>query len=429
MLFSDITIINENFEAEYNRYVLIKDDKISYIGDEKPQEGYSREYNGKGRLLMSGFFNGHGHSPMSLMRGYGENMALQDWLTKKIFPFEDHLDSKAVYWATMMTMAESLRYGIISTSDMYYFCEDMAGAVIESGAKSNISRSVTNPMGQDVSRLASFAEMKSFYNNFHNAAEGRIKVDMSLHAEYTSNPETAVALADYARSLDDTVMHIHVSETELEHRECIQRHGLTPAAYLEKMGLFDVPAIAAHCVYSDDSDLEIFRNRGVTVATNPVSNMKLASGICDVNKILEKGINLSIGTDSVASNNSLDFMEEMKVMSIGCKVHTGDPTAVTPQQTLRAATYGGAKAQGRKDSGKLKVGFKADLIVVDISQANMHPVHNIINNLVYSGSGKDVIMTMVDGKVLYDNGEYTTIDFEKTVYETKRATEKIIERL
>lgn len=429
MLFKNITILNGDMAIENNQYVLVKDDKVAYIGSEKPADGYSREYDGKGKLLMSGFFNGHGHSPMTLMRGYGENMALQDWLFKKIFPFEDQLDSNAVYWGTMMAMAESLRYGIVSTSDMYYFCEDMAEAVAESGAKANISRSITNPMGSPVSELASFEEMKRFYEGFHNTASGRIKVDMSLHAEYTSNPETAKALADYARSLDDTIMHIHVSETRSEHEECIQRHGLTPAAYLEKMGLFDVPAIAAHCVYSDDNDLDIFKAKGVTVATNPVSNMKLASGICDVQKIMDKGINLAIGTDSVASNNSLDFMEEMKVMTIGCKVHTGDPKAVTPTDALRAATVGGAKAQGRTDSGVLKEGMKADLIVIDISQANMHPVHNLINNLVYSCSGKDVVMTMVDGKVLYDNGEYTTIDLEKTIYETSKATQKILERL
>lgn len=429
MLFKNITIINDKFEIEKNKYVLISGDKVGYIGDTKPEMKYSREYDGSGKLLMSGFFNGHGHSPMALMRGYGENLSLQDWLFTKIFPFEDQLDSNAVYWATMLTMAESIRYGIVSTSDMYYFCEDMARAVIESGAKANISRSITNPMGLPISELTSFEEMKRFYNGYHNAADGRIKVDMSLHAEYTSNPETAMALAEYAKSLDDTIMHIHVSETKLEHDECIERHGLTPAAYLEKMGLFDVPAIAAHCVYSDDNDLDIFKSRGVTVATNPVSNMKLASGICDVSKIIDKGINLSIGTDSVASNNSLDFMEEMKVMTIGCKAKTGDPTAITPTDALRAATAGGAKAQGRSDSGVLKEGSKADLIVVDISQPNMHPVHNLINNIVYSCSGKDVVMTMADGKVLYDNGEYTTIDIEKAVFEAQHATEKILERL
>ncbi|MEE0772710.1 MAG: amidohydrolase [Anaerovoracaceae bacterium] len=429
MLFSNITILNDKMQTEQNKYVLVSGDRIAYIGDDKPDTGYLREYDGEGKLLMCGFYNGHGHSPMSLMRGYGENMALQDWLFKKIFPFEDKLDSEAVYWGTMLSMAESLRYGIVSTSDMYYFCDDMAHAVMESGAKANISRSVTNPTGMAVSELVSFREMKSFYDNFHNKADGRIKVDMSLHAEYTSNPETAMALAEYACSLDETIMHIHVSETSSEHEECIKRHGLTPAAYLEKMGLFDVPAIAAHCVYSDEDDLDIFKAKGVTVASNPVSNMKLASGICDIQRIIDKGINLSIGTDSVASNNSLDFMEEMKVMAIGCKISAGDPAAGRPEDILRAATAGGAKAQGRMDCGILREGNKADLIVLDISQANMHPVHSIVNNLVYSCSGKDVVLTMVDGKVLYDDGEYTTIDVEKTIYQAELSTKKILERL
>lgn len=432
ILFSNITILDENLEVKEGQYVSVTDDKISYIGSDAPegQKGECcRKIDGRGKLLMSGFFNAHAHSPMTLMRGYGENMVLQDWLQKKIFPFEDRLYPEAVYWGTLLAMAESIRYGIVSTSDMYYFCDDMARAVIESGAKANISRSIANPAGIDVDKLEGFGEMKAFYKEFNGAEEGRIKVDMSLHAEYTSNPKTAMALADYARSLKDVVMHVHVSETELEHRECIQRHGLTPAAYLEKTGIFDVPAIAAHCVYSDDDDLEIFKAKGVTVATNPVSNMKLASGICDVSRILDKGINLAIGTDSVASNNSLDFIQEIKTMAIGCKIAAKDPTAVKPVEALRAATAGGAKAQGRNDTGLLKVGNKADLIVLDISGANMHPVHNLINNLVYSSSGSDVIMTLADGKVLYEDGEYTTIDIEKTIWQAEHATSKILERL
>lgn len=429
MLFKNIAILNENFEIEKERYVLVKGDKIVYIGDVIPEESYTREYDGKGKLLMSAFFNAHAHSPMTLLRGYGENMNLQQWLFDKIFPFEDQLDSNAVYWGTMLAMAESLKYGIVSSSDMYYFCDDMARAVIESGAKANISRSITNPMGADPKTLESMKEMKDFYRDFHGAADGRIKVDMSLHAEYTSNPETARALAEYTKTLDDTIMHVHLSETELEHRECIERHGMTPAEYMADTGLFDVPSIAAHCVYCTDEDLDIMKEKGVTVATNPVSNMKLASGVCNVSKVLEKGINLAIGTDSVASNNSLNMIEEMKMMAIGTKVYYKDPTLVMPIDAIRAATVGGALAQRRADSGALKVGNKADLIVIDISGPNMYPVHNFINNLLYSSSGSDIVMTMSDGKVLYENGVYTTIDIEKTIYNVEKATQKILERL
>ena len=224
-------------------------------------------------------------------------------------------------------------------------------------------------------------------------------------------------------------MHVHLSETKLEHEECKQRHGMTPAAYMEKMGLFDVPALAAHCVYAEDDDLDIFRAKGVTVAANPVSNMKLASGVCNASKVIDKGVNLAIGTDSVASNNSLNFIEEMKTLAISSKVYYADPTLITPKDALRAATSGGAMAQGRTDSGILKVGNKADLIVLDISGPNMHPVHSLINNIVYSCSGGDVMMTMVDGNVLYENGIYSLIDIEKTVYEVEKATQRILERL
>ena len=429
MLFKNITMLNENLDVEKERYVLVKGDRIAYIGDKPPAEPCGREYDGRGKLLMSGFFNAHAHSPMTLMRGYGENLALQDWLTKKIFPFEDKLDSNAVYWGTMLAMAESLKFGIVSTSDMYYFCEDMAEAVAECGAKSNISRSVTNITGEDPQTLTSMKENTDFYNKYHNTADGRIRVDMSLHGEYTSDARTARVLADCARDAGDVIMHVHLSETKLEHEECKQRHGMTPAAYMEKMGLFDVPALAAHCVYAEDDDMDIFRAKGVTVATNPVSNMKLASGVCNASKVIDKGVNLAIGTDSVASNNRLNFIEEMKTLAISSKVYYADPTLIKPKDALRAATSGGAMAQGRTDSGILKVGNKADLIVLDISGPNMHPVHSLINNIVYSCSGGEVIMTMVDGNVLYENGIYSLIDIEKTVYEVEKATQRILERL
>lgn len=429
MLFKNITVIDDGFHVLSDAFVATEGDKISYVGTQRPAGEYGREYDGRGKLLMSGFINAHAHSPMTLMRGYGENLKLQDWLTGKIFPFEEHLDSNAVYWGTMLAVAESLQYGIVSTSDMYYFCDAMVRAVADSGTKANISRSLTNFTGAPAKSMQSYREMKALYRSSHNAENGRIKIDLSLHAEYTSDPQTAGALAEYAKEIQDTVMHIHVSETAAEQMECIARHGMTPAAYLAEVGLFDVPALAAHCVYSTDEDLEIFRDKGVTVATNPISNMKLASGICDAARVLDRGIGLAIGTDSVASNNSLDFFEEMKVMAIGNKVSVSDPEVMTPRQVLAAATAGGAKAQRRDDCGSIRAGNRADIIVLDISVPNMHPVHDMINNLVYSCSGRSVVMTMVDGRVLYENGEFHTIDIEKTVYEAEKATDNILRKL
>lgn len=428
MLFKNITILDDQFKIRENMYVGTVEDKITYISNESPKENFGRVYDGRNKLLMSGFFNTHAHSPMSLLRGYGENMALQDWLTKRIFPFEDKLTGEAVYWGTLLAMAESIRYGIVSTTDMYYFAEDMIRAIDESGTKNNISRSITCFSDADLWELESAMEMKDIYERYNDTSNGRIKVDMSIHAEYTSNPKIVRQMAEYTKKIGAN-MHVHLSETQTEHEECKQRHGKTPAEYFNSLGLFDTPTTAAHCVWLEPSDYGVLREKGVTVACNPVSNMKLASGICNVPELLRQGINVSLGTDSVASNNSLNFIEEIKFFALASKAGFKDPTAVTPVQALRAATVSGAKTQGRTDCGLIKVGNKADLIVLDISGPNMYPVHDMINNLVYSASGSDVIMTVADGKILYENGEYKTIDIEKTVFEADRMTKKILKQL
>lgn len=429
MLFKNITILDENFEIKENMYVGVQGNRIDYIGKDMPEKGYGDIYNGTAKLLMPGFYNSHGHSPMSLMRGYGENMVLQDWLNKRIFPFEDKLDGNAVYWGTLLTMAESLRFGIVSTSDMYYFIDEMAGASIDSGAKNNISRSIVHFDDTPMWEMPSMQEMKKSFESYHNAEDQRIKIDVSIHAEYTSDEAAVKAVSEYGKEVGAR-MHVHISETKTEHEECkARRGGLTPVQYFNKLGAWDIPATAAHCVWIEGEDFDILKEKGVTVACNPVSNLKLASGICNVPELLKRGINVAIGTDSVASNNSLNFFEEMKVFATAPKYAYHDPTAVTPLQTLYAATRGGALGQGREDCGLLKEGFRADMIVIDLDQPNMHPVHNMANNLVYSASGSDVLLTMADGKILYKDGEYQTIDLEKTIFEVNKATQKILASL
>ena len=431
MLFKDITIIDENFSVKENKCVGITGDKIVYIGDEMPQNAseYGDVYQGKGKLLMPGFYNAHAHSPMALMRGYGENMALQDWLTKRIFPFEGKLTGDAVYWGTMLCMAESLKFGIVSTSDMYYFISDMVKAVSDSGSKNNISRSIVNFDGTGIEELDSIKELLDAHKNFNNIENERIKIEASLHAEYTSDESTVKGLADLSKK-QNMSMQVHVSETKLEHEECKARHGgRTPVKYLYDCGLFDVPTVAAHCVYIEDDDFDILKEKKVTVATNPVSNLKLASGIADTGKMLEKGVNLAIGTDSVASNNSLNFIEEMKTLALVSKVRNMNPTVITPKEAIYAATRGGALAQGRTDCGLLKEGMKADLIVIDIQRVHWHPIHDLLNNLVYSASGSDIELTMVDGKVLYNDGEYATIDEEQVIFEVENVKKEILEKL
>ena len=428
MLFKNITILDEDLAVREHMFVGTKGTRIAYIGTQEPQEAYGRVYDGRGKLLMSAFYNCHGHSPMALMRGYGENMALQDWLTKRIFPFEDKLDSHAVYWATLLTMAESVRFGIVSTSDMYYFIDDMVAAVRDAGAKANISRAIVSGSESDVWKLPSMQEMKRTFEAYHNIEDERIKIDVSIHAEYTSDVPEVEAVSAYGKEAG-TRMHVHVSETRSEHETCKQKRGMTPVHYLAEHGAFDMPATAAHCVWVEGEDFDILKEKGVTVASNPVSNLKLASGVCNVPELLRRGIRVALGTDSVASNNSLNFFEEMKVFALASKMYYNDPTAVTPEQTLLAATRNGALAQGREDCGLVKEGFRADLITVDIRQPNMRPVHNMLNNLVYSASGTDICLTMADGRVLYEDGAYPTLDIEKTMFEADAAMKKILAAL
>lgn len=431
MLFKNITILDENLDVRSNMYVGVRGGRIDYIEAVPPAAwtDYGKVYDGRGKLLMSGFYNSHAHSPMSLLRGYGENLALQDWLNTRIFPFEDKLTGEAVYWGTMLSMAESLRFGIVSSTDMYYFCDDMAKAVLESGAKNNISRGIVSFGDEELWETEKFKECSSFFRQFHNAGDGRVLVDMSIHAEYTNTDKSVSQLADYAKRIG-TRMQVHVSETREEHEECKMRHdGLTPVEYFHKMGVFDSPTTAAHCVWIEGEDFDILAEKGVTAASCPVSNLKLASGVCNVPELLKRGVNVAIGTDGAASNNSLNFIEEMKFFSVIHKGKFGDPTVITPKQTLYAATRAGALSQGREDCGKLAKGFRADLIVLDVNQPHMHPVHNLLNNLVYSADGRDVALTMVDGKVLYKDGEYLSIDVEKTICEAERVTQDILRQL
>lgn len=428
MLFSNIKILDENFEIKDKMYVATDDDRIVYVGDCMPRGDFGDIRDGNGKLLMPAFHNAHGHSPMALLRGYAENMKLQDWLFTKVFPFEDKLDSNAVYWGTLLTMAEGMRFGIVSHSDMYYFLDDMVRATDESGMKANISRAITEFGDGDPWETERLKEMKDTYERLDGAADGRVKIDISIHAEYTNSLRAMQAVADYCNQVG-AINHIHISETKSEHEECKVKYGKTPVKLMNDIGAFDSKALAAHCVWVEDEDMDILKEKGVSVATNPMSNMKLASGIANVPEMLRRGINVAIGTDSVASNNSLNFFEEMKMFAIAPKIRFNDPTLITPKQTLYAATRAGALAQGREDAGLVKEGFKADLIMIDLEQPNMYPVHDLMNNLVYSASGTDIVMTMSDGRIVYENGEYKTLDIEKTMFEAQAATKVILSKL
>lgn len=429
MLFTGITMFDEDFNALPDMYVGVKDDKIGYVGAIEPKEDFGSVYNGRGKLLMPAFCNAHSHSAMTLLRGYGENMNLQDWLNKLIFPFEAKMGEREVYAGTLLAMAESIRFGIVSSTDMYYYPDGVARAVAESGAKMNIGTSVLCFDGSDLKDLPIYKTIVDSVKTWQGAENGRIKVDLSVHAEYTSTEKICFQMAELASQLG-TNMHIHANETKLETEECRERRGgRSVVRYLADCGLLDVPATLAHCVWASPEDMDIMKEKGATAAVNPISNLKLASGTVNLPAMMEKGLNIALGTDGVSSNNCLNILEDAKILSLSQKVAKGDPAFLSPAQILKMMTRNGFVSQGRMDSGLIKEGYKADLVVMDFNAPHLQPVHSYANNVIYSANGSDICLTMCDGKVLYKDGEYTTIDIEKAIAEVNSCTARILKEL
>ncbi len=418
MLFSDISVLDENFQVKTHQYVGIEGTRIDTIEPARPEKDYGECYPGQGKLLMSGLYNCHTHSPMTLLRGFGENLRLFDWLAL-VQPVESTLTDGEIYTGTMLAIAEMLRYGTVSCTDMYLKIGAEARAFVDAGFKCNLSWGISMDSDCDsINQYPSIQAMKEHVRLFGAAAgaqntDGRIIPDASLHAEYTTNAEVAKYVADYAKE-NQLRMQVHISESMREHEECKKRHGgMTPTQFLNQYGVFDQPTTAAHCVWVEPEDIEIFRTHGVTVASCPFSNLKLANGFCNIPRLLEAGVNVNVATDGAASNNGLNQFSELKVAATLAKAVTGDPTAVTPAQALAMVTINGARAQGRADCGSIKVGNRADCIVVDLDRPWFVPLYDVPTALVYASNGEDVCLTMVDGKVLYRDGEYLTIDIEK----------------
>ncbi|MGM9557102.1 MAG: amidohydrolase family protein [Oscillospiraceae bacterium] len=420
-LFSHVSVVtmDARMSVWLDAFVGVTDGKISYLGKKPPEEKPGSIIDGTGMVMMPGLINCHTHLPMALLRGYADDLALQTWLGEYIFPREEHLDARAVKAAALLGIAECLRFGVTSVSDMYYFEDAVAEAVAQSGIKANLSLATTMFLGDDFDfeTYPACREMVALHGKWHGYDSGRIKIDCSIHAEYTSTYQLWDALAEYAIN-NRLGMHVHLSETRAEHEECMEKYGLTPAQVLDCHHVFDARTIAAHCVHLTEDDMRLLAKRGVSAVHCPVSNLKLASGCADVMGMVRAGMNVCLGTDSAASNNNLDLFEEIKACALMAKGKTGDPTAVGAEAALMMATVCGARAQGReKECGQIAVGMDADLILLDFNQPHLIPCHSLLSNLVYAASGHDVALTMVRGKILYCAGKYPTIDLNAVAQE------------
>lgn len=395
--------------------VWVNKSKIVHIGKSDTLQA-DREINLDGNLLMPSFKNAHTHSAMTFGRSFSDDLPLQSWLYDKIFPLEAKLTAEDIYHLSRLAFLEYLESGITACFDMYYFPEAMAKASVDAGFRTVMCGAVNN-------FKESPALLEEYYNTYNHYHE-LVSYQLGFHAEYTTSEEIMTAIADLAQKYKAPVF-MHASETESEVQDCIRRYGKTPAALFNDLGLFDYGGGAFHSVWVNDADLAIYKQKNIYAVLNAGSNAKLASGIAPVSKMLKKGINIAVGTDGPSSNNALDMFREMFLICALQKINDRDAASTDANAILHAATVGSAHCMGLADCDCIDVGKTADLIVIDMHRPNMQPINNITKNLVYSGAKTNVKLTMVNGRILYENGEFMQTDMEE-IYKNAQA---VIDRI
>lgn len=401
-------------------YVVVEGERIASVSSTRPQGPFAQEIDCGGNVLMPGLVNAHTHIPMTLMRGYAGGCDLHTWLNDWIFPAEAKLDDRAVRAGADLALAELIAGGVTTIADMYMHTPAIAQAVLAAGISANLScGGVYFGAPGDFSPAAcpDCDHQRQLTEEFHGAGNGQILVDASIHGEYTSNVPLWQWMADYAQR-KGLGMHVHVSETQSEHEGSLTRWGLTPFRILDRYGVWDTRAIAAHCVWTTEDDWAGMAEKGVACVHNPVSNLKLGSGVAWIPAMKAAGVPVALGTDGVSSNNNQDMFEEMKFAAVLHNGVTRDPLALLPQDVLAMATREGAKALGRQ-TGRIAPGYVADLILVDFTRPHLTPCHSVMDNLVYAAHGSDVVMNMARGKIIYKDGTFLTLDLEKIQAEVK----------
>lgn len=419
-----IIALDEERPDHFYGDILTDSDQIEMIAEQPDFIDRSlsdRVIDGSNLIVMPGFVNTHGHAAMSLFRSYADDMPLKEWLEKKIWPIEALLEGDDIYWGTMLSIAEMIRGGTTTFTDMYFFMDRVAEAVAETGIRSVLSRGLVGLNGGE----QGLVETESFIKNWHGAENGRISVMLGPHAPYTCPPVYLKKVMDLAEKTKCPIQ-IHLSETRSEVEDCLNEHGLTPPKLLSDLGLLDFNVVAAHCVHLTDQDIDILSEKKVGVAHNPGSNLKLGSGIAPVRKMLSSGVKVGIGTDGASSNNNLDMIEEMRLAALLSKGYEMDPTLIDANKALQMATSMGAEVLNLSGIGILKEGYKADLIGLRHDRLHLTPMHDPQAHLVYASAAADVQMVIVDGKLLLDNGEFTTLDEAKIRSEASGKSYRLI---
>ncbi len=419
ILIKNALILNPNNFEEKKQSLLIKNDLIAEISDEIDESNVDKIIDASGKILLPGLVNTHTHLSMTLFRGLADDLSLDSWLNDHIWPMEANLNGDYCYIGALLGAVELIKSGTTTFSDMYFYMEDVARAVDEAGIRAVLSYGMID-FGDAERREAEIKENLDLFKNCNGMADGRIKVFLGPHSPYTASEELLIKVRQLADEYNMGI-HIHVSETQKEINDISEEKGLRPFEYLDKIGFLGPDVLAAHCVWLSDEEIDIIKKNNVKVSHNPCSNMKLASGIAPISKLLEKDVCVSIGTDGASSNNNLDLIEELKTASLLQKVSTLDPNVLNSHEALAMGTINGAEALGLSDEiGSIEVGKKADIILIDKNSANMVPDSTTLtSNVIYSANGSNVDTTICNGKILMENKKLTVLD-EQEIYEKAR---------
>ena len=424
ILYKNINYLDlENEKIIEGADIFIEGNLIKKIGNNL-QIKASEVIDGNFLLMTPGFVNGHTHLGMSYFRNYADDLKLMDWLENEIWPIENKLTADDIYWSSLLSICENIKSGVTNFCDMYYEMDRVCDATIISGIRGTLTRGLTDNDGKGKEKLKSVREL---YNNYHNKANGRIKVVPAPHAIYTCSENFLREISDLSKDLDG-IINIHLSETKGEVENSLKEHGMTPISYVNSLGLLDNHVIAAHCVHITDEEISLVKDKKFYPIYNPTSNLKLASGFTPVEKLLKNNIIMGIGTDGDSSNNSQNLLQDMHIGAIVNKAREMDEQAVKAIEILKMATINGQKALGISKAGLIKEDYLADLTIFSLKSSNFTPKNNLINALVYSATAEDVRDVLCDGKFVMRNRELVNLDEERIKFEVNRHFEELVKR-
>lgn len=424
ILYKNINYLDlENEKIIEGADIFIEGNLIKKIGNNL-QIKASEVIDGNFLLMTPGFVNGHTHLGMSYFRNYADDLKLMDWLENEIWPIENKLTADDIYWSSLLSICENIKSGVTNFCDMYYEMDRVCDATIISGIRGTLTRGLTDNDGKGKEKLKSVREL---YNNYHNKANGRIKVVPAPHAIYTCSENFLREISDLSKDLDG-IINIHLSETKGEVENSLKEHGMTPISYVNSLGLLDNHVIAAHCVHITDEEISLIKDKKFYPIYNPTSNLKLASGFTPVEKLLKNNIIMGIGTDGDSSNNSQNLLQDMHIGAIVNKAREMDEQAVKAIEILKMATISGQRALGISKAGLIKEDYLADLTIFNLKSSNFTPKNNLINALVYSATAEDVKDVLCDGKFVMRNRELVNLDEERIKFEVNRHFEELVKR-